>query len=77
MMDYITGLLKWKLKCKNILDFELAMLPDSKKCKKVVAWNSVFGMDQYVSWCMPANEFNPDTIWSKYEEFCNPQATKV
>ena len=29
--------LKWKLKCENILDCELAMIPKSKKCKKVVA----------------------------------------
>ena len=25
--------LKWKLKCENILDCELGMLPESKKCK--------------------------------------------
>ena len=31
--------LKWKLKCENILDCELAMLPESKKCKKVIALN--------------------------------------
>ena len=41
--------LKWKLKCENILDCELAMLPDSKKCKKVITWSGDFGMDQYVS----------------------------
>ena len=41
--------LKWRLKCENILDCELAMLPESKKCKKVIAWSGDFGMDQYVS----------------------------
>ena len=61
--------LKWKLKCENILHCELAMLPDSKKCKKVVAWSEDFGMDQYVSWCLSTNELNWDTIWSKYEDF--------
>ena len=40
--------LKWKLKCENILDCELAMLPESKKCKRVIAWSRDFGMDQYV-----------------------------
>ena len=35
--------LKWKLKCENILDYELAMLPESKKCKKVIAWSGDFG----------------------------------
>ena len=48
--------LKWKLKCENILDCDLAMLPESKKCKKVIAWSGDFGMDQYVSWCLPTDE---------------------
>ena len=26
--------LKWKLKCENILDCELAIVPESKKCRK-------------------------------------------
>ena len=28
--------LKWKLKCENILDCELAMIPESEKYKKVI-----------------------------------------
>ena len=48
--------LKWKLKCENILDCELAMLPESKKCKKVIAWSGDFGMNQYVSWCLPTED---------------------
>ena len=40
--------LKWKLKYENILDCELAMLPEAKKCKKVIAWSGDFGMDQCV-----------------------------
>ena len=53
------------------------MFPESKKCKKVVAWSGDFGTDQYVSWCLSANELNLDTIWSKYEDFCKPQANEV
>ena len=34
--------LKWKLKCENILDCEIVMLTDSKKCKKVIAWSGDF-----------------------------------
>ena len=49
--------LKWKLKCENILDCELAMLPESKKCKKVIAWSGDFGVDQYVSWCLPTEDY--------------------
>ena len=56
--------LKWKLKCGNILDCELAMLLDSKKCKKVIAWSGDLVMDQYVSWCLPPAELNLETIWS-------------
>ena len=29
--------LKWKFKCKNILECELAALPECQKCKKVIA----------------------------------------
>ena len=68
--------LKWKLKYENILDCELAMLPESKKCKKVIAWSGSCGMDQYVSWSLFAEELCLDTIWSKYEDFCKPQATE-
>ena len=41
--------LKWKLKCENILEYELTVPPECQKCKKVVTWSSDFGMDQYVS----------------------------
>ena len=61
--------LKWKLKCENILDCELVMLPESKKCKKVIDWSSDFGMDQYVSWCLPVEDLCLDTIWSKIWRF--------
>ena len=42
--------LKWKLKCKNILKCELAMLVEKRKCMKIIAWSGYFGDDQYVSW---------------------------
>ena len=41
--------LKWKIKCENILECELAILSEARKCKKVVAWSGDFGIDQYVS----------------------------
>ena len=69
--------LKWRLKCENILDCELAMLPESKKCKKVISWAGDFGMDQYVSLCLPAEELNLGTIWAKYEYFSKPQANEA
>ena len=53
---------KWKLKCENILDCELAMLSESKKCRKIMAWSGDFGMDQYVSWHLPTKDLCLDTI---------------
>ena len=43
------GFLTWKIECENLLDFELAMLSEARKCKKVVAWLGDFGNEQYVS----------------------------
>ena len=34
--------LKWQLKCKTILDCELANLPTKQKCQKIIAWSGDF-----------------------------------
>ena len=65
--------LKWYLKSENILEFELAMLQEKRKCKKRVAWSGDFGIDQYVSWTLTNEEFTLDAIWEKFEEFCKSQ----
>ena len=71
--------LEWRLRCENILDCELPMLPDSKKSARqlyhgvvTLVWISMFP-----SWHLPADECNLDTIWSKYEDFCKPQVNEV
>ena len=69
--------LKWKLKCENILDCELVMLPESKKCKKVIVWSRDFCMDQYMSWCLSAEDLSLEVILAKYEDFCKPQTNEV
>ena len=69
--------LKWPLKCENILEHELAALPEHQQCKKVIALSEFFGMDQYVSWCLSAEELTLDIIWGKFEEFCKPQLNEV
>ena len=46
--------LKWKLKCENILECELAMLTERRKCKKVIAW-SEWG---FWNWPICIMEFN-------------------
>ena len=69
--------LKWQLKCENILDCELVMLPEPRKCEKVLACSGDFGLDQYVSWNIPSEELTLEVIWKRFEEFCKPQAKKV
>ena len=69
--------LKWELKCENILECELAALPEPQQCKKVIAWSRDIGMDQYVSWGLTKDELELDTIWSQFEEFCKPQSSEV
>ena len=55
--------LKWKIKCKNILDCELAMLSEARKCKKVVTWSGYFGISQYISWDLPPEKVYLEVIW--------------
>ena len=69
--------LNWHLKCENILECELAALPEGQQYKKVIACSGDFGMDQNVSWCLPAEELTLDTIWGKFEESCKPQSNVV
>ena len=69
--------LKWCLKCKTILDCELANFPTKQKCQKVIAWSGDFGMDVYVSWSIPKEDLTLDTIWTKFKEFSKPQTNEV
>ena len=63
--DLYHRFLKWGLKCENILECELAGLPERQQCKKVIAWSGDFGMDQYVSWGLPTNQLTLKIIWGK------------
>ena len=69
--------LTWKLKCENILEYELTALPECQKCKKVIPWSGNFGMDQYVSWGLSKDKMNLDTIWQRFEDFCKLQSNEV
>ena len=69
--------LKWHLKCKNILECELVILSESRKCKKVLAWSGDFGLDQYISWNLSSENVTLEMIWIKFEEFCKPQANEL
>ena len=69
--------LKWHFKCENILECELAALPERQQCKKVITWSGDFGMDQYVSWGLPTDQLTLEIIWGKFEDFCKPQSNEV
>ena len=68
---------KWKLRCENILDCQLAMLSEARKCKRVVAWSGDFGIDQYISWDLTLEQTSLEIIWQKYEEFCKPETNEI
>ena len=68
---------KWQLKCENILEGQLAILPEKRQYKKVIAWSGDFGMGQYVSWSLFTDELTLDSIWERFEEFCKPQSNEV
>ena len=62
---------------QNILECELAILPEARKCKKVIAWSDDFGLDQYISWNLSNDDLSLEMIWKKYEEFCKPKANEL
>ena len=53
------------------------MLPDSKKCKKVIVWSRDFAVDQYVSWCLLPEDLSWNVILAKFENFCEQQTNEV
>ena len=70
-------IIRWKIKCKNIFDHELAILQESAKCKKVTQWSGDAGLDMYISWALPTEEVTLQTIWSRFEDFCKPRSNAV
>ena len=68
---------RWKIKCDNILDCELAILQGNAKCKKVIQWSGDAGLDMYISWALPTADMTLQGIWSRFEEFCKPQSNAV
>ena len=53
------------------------MLPEARKCKKVVAWSGNFGLDQYSCWNLSSEELTLEVLWEKCEQFCKPQSNEV
>ena len=70
-------LIKWRIKCENILDCQLAILQENAKHKQVIQWWGDAGLDMYISWNLPKEEITLQTIWSRFEDFCKPQSNAV
>ena len=68
---------KWKLKCENILECELATLLESRQCKKLISWSGDDGINLVVSWGLTDSDITLEILWTKFEEFCKPQANEV
>ena len=69
--------IRWRIKCENILDCQLAILQENAKCKQVIQWSGDAGLDMYISWNLHPEEITLQTIWSKFEDFCKPQSNTV
>ena len=76
-MGCTTNSLSRDTKCENILECELAALPEKQQCKNVIACSGEYGMDEYLSWNLPRDELRLDTIWDRFEEFCKLQSNEV
>ena len=69
--------LKWKLKCESILGCELANLSETRQCKKLISLSGDHGMVLVVSWGLTDGDITLESLWSKFGEFCKPQANEV
>ena len=69
--------LRWRIKCENILDCQLAILQENAKCKQQIQWSGDAGLGVYISWNLPKEEITLQTIWSWFEDFCKPQSNEV
>ena len=71
--------IRWRIKCKNILDCQLAILQENAKCKQVIQWSGDVGLDIYIyiSRNLPKEEITLQTVWSRFKDFCKPQSNAV
>ena len=69
--------LKRRLKCENILECELAILAERRKCKKVTAWSGDFGIDQYVSWNIKMKSLPLMLYGKNLKNFVNPSLMRL
>ena len=48
--------IRWRIKCENILDCQLAILQENAKCRQVIQWSGDAGLDMYMSWNLHPEE---------------------
>ena len=63
--------IRWKIKCENILDCELAILQGSAKCKKGIQWSGDAGLDMCISWALSTEKVTLQIIWTRFEVSVN------
>ena len=63
--------IRWRIKCENILDCQLAILQENAKFEKVIQWSGDAGLDTYISWNLPKEEITLHTILSRFENFAS------
>ena len=69
--------IRWRIKCENILDCQLAILQENAKCKQVIKWSGDAGLNMYISWNLLKEEITLQNILSRFEDFCKPQSNAV
>ena len=77
MTDLTTDSWNGKLNVKIYWIVNWQCYQKQENAKKVVAWSGDFGIDQYVSWCLPPEHLCLEMIWNKFKEFCKAQTNKV
>ena len=68
----------WRQQCKLILDSDLVAYDDARKRSYVLRWAGTSGLSIYNSWQIENTpEDNLQTIWTKFEDYCKPQANSM
>ena len=66
-----------EIKCQFILGAKLDTLSEDHKCKTLLWWSGDNGLELYIAWEMEDKDLTLDTIWTKFEEHCKPQANEL
>ena len=65
---------KWKLKCENTLEVELAIfiLLDARKCNTLSRCSGDQELKMYEAWCLDCTDISKEMLSTKWEEIYKP-----